>query len=445
MRTREVPEILIADDHVDMAQLLAAKLDQHGWRTRVADSGRAAIAALTEDPPDLVLTDLRMPGIDGFGVLEATLAKAPDVPVIVMSAFGEIATAVEAMRRGAWHFVVKPVRMSEILAHAQRALAHRAPPPSTRLVGDSAGMAALARRIERVARSSVPVLLRGETGTGKELVARAIHDASDRRDQPFVAVNCTALPESLAESELFGHARGAFTGATDARAGVFVHADGGTLVLDEIGDMPIPLQAKLLRVLQDGDVRAVGAETTRHVDVRVIAATHQDLEARVRSGLFRADLFYRLDVVPIAIPALRERSDDIPALIAHFLELARRRNPHAIVRRLAPEAVAALVRYDWPGNVRELANIVERFAIAGEREELGLEQVRELAPHLVAPRLVALATAPSQDDRFATLREIEDQHIARVLEHCGGNKARAAEVLGVDASTLYRRTKGRAS
>jgi two-component system response regulator HydG len=432
--------VLVADDHVEMAELIANKLDQHGWRTRVADSGRAAVAALTEDPPDLVLTDLRMPGVDGFDVLEASHARDPNIPVIVMTAFGEIASAVEAMRRGAWHFVVKPIRLAEIVAHARRALAQRGRRSSGQLVGTSAAMRDLARQIDRVARSSAPVLVRGETGTGKELVAHAIHRASDRRDRPFVAINCTSMPEGLAESELFGHVRGAFTGATDARTGVFVQADRGTLLLDEIGDMPLALQAKLLRVLQEGELRPVGAETTCRVDVRVIAATHQDLEARVRAGTFRADLFYRLDVVPITIAPLRDRTEDLTALVEHFFTIARTREPHATARRFAPEALAALARYPWPGNVRELANLVERLAVNAEAETIELADLRAVAPHLQAE-----SPACSDGERLATLREVEDRYITHVLELCGGNKVKAAEVLGVDPSTLYRRIKPRSS
>ncbi len=438
MSTQPATSVLVADDHLDMAKMLASKLADDGWKTRVVDSGTAAVAALEEHQPDLVLTDLRMPGLDGLGVLDAVRTRDPRVPVILMTAFGDVTTAVEAMRRGAWHFVTKPVRLADIVAHARRAVAQRVASDSVRLVGDGPAMRALARTIARVGPSSAPVLVRGETGTGKELVARAVHAASDRRLQPFVAVNCTALPESLAESELFGHARGAFTGALAARAGLFAQADGGTLFLDEIGDMPMALQAKLLRVLQDGEIRPVGAEQPRRVDVRVIAATHQDLAARIRSGQFREDLYYRLDVVPIDIPPLRERREDIPALAEHFFSLARARNRHAIACRLSPDLVDLLIAYPWPGNVRELATLMERLAITAEHEELGPDQVRSLAPHLLPE-----TSGRRPPARLAPLREIEDDHIAHVLEHCEGNKARAAEILGIDLSTLYRRARAR--
>ncbi len=282
-------------------------------------------------------------------------------------------------------------------------------------------------------------LVLGESGTGKELVARAIHEAGPRRGRPFLAINCTALPEALLESELFGHTRGAFTGATSARAGLFVEANGGSLFLDEIGDMAPSLQAKLLRVVQQGEVRPVGSDESRAVDVRLIAATHQDLERRVTEGAFRQDLFYRLNVVPLTVPPLRARLDDVPLLIEHFLAVARGRNPHSPVARLAPDVVTALARYPWPGNVRELENLIERLVVVGTTAELALTELAAIAP----------AVAGNQErfslprDRLATLRELEEEYIAWVVEKCAGNKTRAAEVLGIDPSTLHRRLKPR--
>jgi two-component system response regulator HydG len=290
-----------------------------------------------------------------------------------------------------------------------------------------------------VAPSPAPVLITGESGTGKELVARALHRSSVRRDQPFVAINCTALPESLLESELFGHTRGAFSGATSPRRGLFVEADGGTLFLDEIGDMPAPLQAKMLRVLQDGEVRPVGADTLRRVDVRVVAASNQDLEKRVAAGQFRADLFFRLDVVSIAVPALRHRREDIPDLVEWFVARARRRNPAAKARRLTADAVERLAGRAWPGNVRELENLVERLVILAPHEEIGAADIHELAPALF-PIPSAFEVA---HERLQTMRELEDAYIAWVVERCGGNKTRAAEVLGIDVSTIHRRERER--
>ncbi|HEX4449461.1 MAG TPA: sigma-54 dependent transcriptional regulator [Kofleriaceae bacterium] len=439
--------ILIVDDHVEMARMLAEHLGALGHSCRVEDSGKAAVESLAHDVPDLVLTDLRMADVDGLDVLGAVHAIDRDIPVIVMTAFGSVENAVEAMRRGAANYVVKPIRLDELTLHVQRALEQRTLRREHKLLraetrtqlGSMVGKSAAIRRvydlIDRVAPSPAAVLLRGESGTGKELVARAIHDRGPRHDRAFVAVNCTALPEALLESELFGHTRGAFTGAAAARPGLIVEASGGTLFLDEIGDMAPPLQARLLRVLQEGEVRAVGSDAARHVDVRIIAATHQDLEARVERGEFRADLFYRLDVVPIAVPPLRDRLDDVPLLAVHFLERARARNPHAVAAALSSDVLAAFSRYAWPGNVRELENLIERLVVVGTNAEASLADLTELAPRVVehADRF----SLPR--DKLATLREVEEEYIEWMLEQCGGNKTRAAEQLGIDPSTLHRR------
>jgi two-component system response regulator HydG len=443
--------VLIADDHVEMARLLGDKLREDGWRPRVVDSGRAAIDALATTIPDLVITDLRMAEVDGLDVLDAVRAVDPDLPVIIMTAFGAIETAIEAMKRGAWHYVTKPARLDELALHAQRAFEHRTLRRVNRqlrdenraglssLVGKSDVMRTLYALIERVALAAAPVLIRGESGSGKELVARALHEAGPRKDKPFLAINCTALPEALLESELFGHTRGAFTGATAARAGLFVEASGGTLFLDEIGDMAPSLQAKLLRVVQQGEVRPVGSDESRAVDVRLVAATHQDLEQRVTAGSFRQDLFYRLNVVPIAVPALRERLEDIPVLVEHFLGAARSRNPHSPVVRFADDVVSTLTRYLWPGNVRELENVIERLVVVGTTFEIGLAELAAIAPSIHGNQ--ERFSLPR--DRLATLREVEEEYIAWAIERCGGNKTKAAEVLGIDPSTLHRRTKAK--
>jgi two-component system response regulator HydG len=441
--------VLVADDHLEMARMVGDHLSGLGYRCTVVDSGARAIEALQRETPDLVITDLRMAEVDGLDVLDAARAADGETPVIVMTAFGAIDSAIESMRRGAAHYVVKPVRLEELTLHVRRAFEQRALHRDNRalraatrtsmsqLVGGSAAIRRVYELIDRVAPSPSAVLVRGESGTGKELVARAIHERGPRCERAFVAVNCTALPEQLLESELFGHARGAFTGAATARAGLFVEASGGTLFLDEIGDMAPTLQARLLRVLQEGEVRPLGTDSARHVDVRVIAATHHDLDARIADGSFRSDLFYRLDVVPLTVPPLRDRSDDIPLLVEHFLAQARARNPHSHVARASGELVAALARYAWPGNVRELENLIERMVVVSANAELSLADLAELAPRVAGggdrfalPR-----------DRLATLREVEEEYIAWMLEQCGGNKTRAAERLGVDPSTLHRRAR----
>ena len=428
------PAAIVVDDHAAMARLVADNLEADGWDVRALDSGRAAIAAMAARAPDLVVTDLRMPDLDGLAVLAAA---PPRTPVIVMTGFGDVAAAVEAMRRGAWDFVEKPVRMAELVAHAARArdrAGDRAALPG--IVGTSAPIQQLADAVARIGATEAVVLIRGESGTGKELVARAIHAASARRTQPFVAINCAGLAEGVIESELFGHVRGAFTGAAANRLGMFGEAHGGTLFLDEIGDMPLAAQAKLLRVLQEREVRAVGSDATRKVDVRVIAATHRDLEAEIRAGRFREDLFYRLAVVPITVPPLRDRRDDVAALADHFLARARARNADCVLRSLSDELVAALVCYAWPGNVRELEHVVERLAILARTPVATLGDLRALSPELLDARPSATG------DALVTLREIEDAYIDRVLAHCGANKVKAAEILGIDPSTLYRRRGG---
>jgi two-component system response regulator HydG len=442
---------LIVDDHIEMARVVAEKLDDDGWRCRVVDSGSAAIEALGEELPDLVITDLRMAEVDGLDLIDAARAADPTLPVIVMTAFGAVETAVEAMKRGAWHYLVKPAHLAELALHARRALEHRSLRRENQqlrrersdglaaLVGRSAAMRALYALIGRVALSSAAVLVRGESGSGKELVARALHASGPRHDRPFLSINCTALPEALLESELFGHTRDAVTGATAARAGLFVEASGGTLFLDEIGDMTPELQAKLLRVVQHGDVRPLGSDESRAVDVRLIAATHQDIDRLVADGQFRQDLFYRLNVVPLLVPPLRERLDDVPLLAEHFLASARGRTAHSPVVALHAEVLTALTRYPWPGNVRELENLIERLVVVGNAPEVGLAELSAIAPAIVGGQ--ERFSLPR--DRLAKLRELEEEYIAWVIEKCNGNRSRAAEVLGIDPSTLYRRTRTR--
>jgi two-component system response regulator HydG len=447
--------ILVVDDHVEMGRMLQEPLQDEGYTVELATGGAEAIALLRTRPFDAVLCDLRMEQVDGFDVLAAARAVEPELPVLLMTAFGNVESAVEAMRRGAWHYFTKPFRLDEVLIYLRRALEERRLREENRalrqaasgrsglgaMVGRSASMRGLYELVEHVAHSSAPVLLRGESGSGKELVARALHSEGPRAAQPFVAVNCTALPHALLESELFGHVKGAFTGATTPRRGLFVEADQGTLFLDEIGDMPAELQAKLLRVLEDGEVRAVGADASRTVDVRIIAATHQELETRVREGRFRADLFYRLNVVTLRIPSLRERREDIPLLVEHFIARARGRNPRSKVTGLSPEVVAALGAMPWPGNVRELENLVERLVVLVPRETVELADLRLHAP--VASNEAHPLAAAQQE--LWPLRQLEGEYISWVVAHCGGNKTRAAEILGIDVSTIHRREREKGS
>ncbi|MCC6551607.1 MAG: sigma-54-dependent Fis family transcriptional regulator [Polyangiaceae bacterium] len=447
--------LLVVDDNVEMARLLVDQLSDAGYVVEAARGGEEALAAARARPFDLVITALRMEEVDGFDVLEGVRAQDPSIPVLLMTAFGGIDTAIEAIKRGAYHYLTKPFRLGEVLVYVERALADRRLRDENRalrraaeerggfggMVGKSPAIRALLELIERIAPRAAPVLIRGASGSGKELVARALHAHGGRRERPFVAVNCTALPEALLESELFGHLRGAYTGATTARRGLFVEADGGSLFLDEIGDMPPNLQARLLRVIEDGEVRPVGSDASRKVDVRVIAATHQDLEQRARDGLFRRDLYYRLDVVPLTVPPLRERAEDIPMLVDHFLERARARNPGARARGFTPALVAALSACPWPGNVRELENVVERLVIVANQEIVDVADLELFAPGVLV-RSSPLGEAKAQ---LYTLRQLESEYIGWVLQQCNGNKTRAAQILGIDVSTIHRRERERGS
>jgi two-component system, NtrC family, response regulator HydG len=447
--------ILVVDDNAKMCRLLADQLSDAGYRVEACQSGEAALAALQRQSVDLVLTDLRMDKVDGLDVLRAVRALDDAIPVLIMTAFGAVESAIEAMKAGAYHYITKPFKLAEVLVYIERALDDRRLRDENRalrkvaldrssptgMVGRSEVMRRLAETIDRLGQSQATVLIRGESGTGKELVARSLHFSSSRRERPFVAVNCTALPESLLESELFGHLKGAYTGAATARRGLFVEADTGTLFLDEIGDMPQGLQAKLLRALEDGEVRSVGSDVPRKVDVRLVAATHQDLEQLMKEGRFRSDLYYRLNVVPVQVPPLRQRPSDIPALVELFLGRARTRMAGAKVCRLSSEALAVMVRFPWPGNVRELENVIERLVVLTDDDVVELEDLRAHAPHLL-DEPTPLGRAQLE---LLPLKELESEYIAWVLARCGGNKGRAAEILQIDVSTIYRRGRDRGS
>ena len=430
--------VLVVDDKREMAEMLADGLSDHGLEGVAAASSRAALKLLEEEQVDVLVTDLRMPDVDGLALLEASRKAAPDRPVIVMTAFGAIDSAVESIRRGAYHYLAKPFKLEELLVFVDRALdesrVRRALRQTTRLrpadiAGSSKSLRAALDVLERIAPTGAPLLLLGETGTGKGLFARALHDASPRATGPFVSINCAALPEHLLESELFGHLRGAFTGAASDRPGLFLEADGGTLLLDEIGEMPMPLQAKLLHVLESGVVRPVGASRDRRVDVRVVAATHRKLRERVQEGQFREDLLYRIEVVSIEIPALRQRPEDIPLLAGHFLALSRARHPQSPVQRFSPAALARLVEHRWPGNVRELQHAVERVVLLCRDAEV---QPADLPPALQAARSLDQLTA----GEVLPLAEVERRYAAWALAQNGGQRGKTAAALDIDGKTL---------
>ena len=434
--------ILVADNDAEMLDLLRRHLESDGHVVTTASSGSGALAVVERDEVDVILTDLVMDEVDGLALLRAAQATQPGARVILMTAFGSLETAIEAMRQGAYDYLTKPFKLGEVTLAIQRALEDRRLREENRrlraqieerfgldaLLGHSPAMQTALERIRAVADSEASVLLLGESGTGKELAARAIHESSPRRGKAFVPVNCTAIPEPLLESELFGHEKGAFTGADRRRRGLFAEANGGTLFLDEVGDLPLALQGKLLRVLQDKAIRPVGASQEIQLDVRVISATNRDVQALVGEGRFREDLYYRLAVLPIRLPSLRERPKDILPLASHFLERAA----SAIGKRFDgfdESAQAWLSQHRWPGNVRELENVVERAATLARG---ALITLADLGTEFSGVAGLELGLRP-------TLAELEDRYIRRVLEETKGDKAAAARILGVSVRTLQRR------
>jgi two-component system, NtrC family, response regulator AtoC len=436
------PAILVVDDDAEMAQMVARYLDGHGFAAAAVTGGAAAIAALDRERFDVVITDLVMDGVDGLAVMRHAKQTHRGTVVILITAFGTLQTALAAFREGASDYLTKPFNLADVTATARRAL-DRERPESVRaassagradgldaMIGTSAAVRHLKAQILAVADSDAAVLLLGESGTGKELAARAIHEVSSRRSRPFVAVNCAAIPETLLESELFGHEKGAFTGAQQRRQGLFAAAHGGTLFLDEIGDMPLGLQAKLLRVLQERKVRPVGGSEETAIDIRLVTATNQNLPALIAQKRFRQDLYFRLAVIPIELPPLRERADDIPLLVRHFVAqcAARLGKP---VATIAPDALAWLRQQRWPGNVRQLESVVERVVTLAGGDEITLSEISAQLP----------ATTTAWDTGVTpTLAELEDDYIRRVLAQVKGNKRAAARILGVSVRTLQRRT-----
>jgi DNA-binding NtrC family response regulator len=380
--------LLVVDDEPPQREMLSRILERAGFAVETAPDGKAALEQLQAGPVDLLLTDQRMPNMDGLELLEQVQRLAPGLPVILMTAFGSVSTAVDAMKRGAADYLTKPFERDELLLVVDKAIRQRRLEDEVaslhgvlkdrtklrNIVGSSAPMQELFSLIERVAFADVPVLITGESGTGKELVARAIHQGSNRASGPFVALNCGAVPETLLESEFFGHERGAFTGAVKAHAGRFEQANGGTLFLDEIGTMRVDLQAKLLRAIQEQEIQRLGSTDTRKVDVRILAATGEDLQQAIRERTFREDLYYRLNVVPIQLPPLRERAEDVPLLVQHFLDRAAGKFSRE-APAIAPEALARLQSYPWPGNVRELENCMERLLVLCRGDRLTVDDL----------------------------------------------------------------------
>ncbi|MET4675655.1 MULTISPECIES: sigma-54-dependent transcriptional regulator [unclassified Luteibacter] len=433
--------ILLIDDDRDFGATLAVTLGSMGHEVIVATDGSAGLAMLADAPVELAFVDYRMPTMDGISFLRQRQAddRLSAIPVIMLTAFASGQNTIDAMRLGAFDHLTKPIGRAELAEIVARALAsgHRTSVPAvaaddTELAGSSQGMRQVQKRIGLAAASDVPVLITGETGTGKELVARALHRASPRAARPFVAVNCAAIPADLLESELFGHRRGAFSGATTEREGYFREADGGTLLLDEIGDMPLSMQAKLLRVLQEGAVTPLGSSQPVRVDVRVLAATHRRIGDLIAAGTFRSDLFYRLNVLPIELGALHERPEDIPALADRFLREDGRPG-----KQLTEAALALLQAYAWPGNVRELRNVMERcrVLVAGQRIDAA-----DLAPMLnTAAPAVAIAADAAPESLPDAVARLERTMIVDALREAQGNRAEAARRLGIRRQLLYRK------
>jgi two-component system, NtrC family, response regulator HydG len=447
---KEKPRILVVDDEESIRIMLRAVLEEEGYEIIEAADGPEAVKAVEQDPLDLILLDIRMTTMDGIETLTEIRKISPLVPVLMMTAYATVKTAVEALKAGAFEYLAKPLDIEELKILVQKALEYYRLREEnltlkerlgsrfdfSRIIGKGRKMKELFDFLAQVAPSEATVLILGESGTGKELVANAIHHNSPRTQQPFVKVACAALPETLLESELFGHEKGAFTGAIARREGRFQTAHRGTIFLDEVGEMSQAIQTKLLRVLQEREFEPVGSSRTVKVDVRVIAATNKDLNNEIKEERFRADLFYRLNVIPIHLPPLRERKEDIPALANHFLSLYREKNKK-VIKEITPKALDLLIRYDWPGNIRELENCLERAVIVA-RGDL-------IAPVDLPPAIQNLPPGKGDTEILfpagISLQEAEKALILKTLEDAGGNRSRAAEILGINRRTLQMKLK----
>ncbi len=445
------PRVLIVDDERNMCELIETDLRLRGihsdWFTVASD----AVDAIHQQNYDVVLTDVRMPGTTGLQLCRQLTQIRPDIPVIVMTAFGTLETAVSAMRSGAYDFITKPIEMDMLSITLRRAIEHRRLTQQVRLLessqesptafgevlGQSPAMRALYDHLSQVAASDAAVLITGESGTGKELVARSIHSCSRRASKPFVAINCAALTETLLESELFGHVKGAFTDARGERRGLFLEADTGTLLLDEMGEMPISMQAKLLRTLEERRVRPVGSDKETPFDVRVLTATNRDLETAVAEGRFREDLYYRINVIGIELPPLRSRGTDILRLAEHFRVLYTK-SDNKPVEGFADGVAEKLLAYSWPGNVRELRNVIERAVALTRYDKITIEDLPEKVRNFKGGTVFIGGLDPSE---LVSMEEIERRYITHVLEAVGGNQTHAARILGLDRKTIYRKMK----
>jgi DNA-binding NtrC family response regulator len=444
-------EILVVDDDARMRELIVRVLAREGYAVRPLPRGQEALQALEEGPVDLVVSDIRMPEMDGLTLLQEVRRLAPETSVLMMTAFGSIDTAVQAIKAGAYDYLTKPFKNDELIVVVRRAMEERRLRAEVRalreevstkynfsnILGKSKPMLDLFALIKKVAGSRTTVLLQGRSGTGKELVAKAVHYNSPRRGRPLVTVNCAAIPKDLLESELFGHLKGAFTGAIANKRGLFEEADGGSLFLDEIGELCPELQVKLLRVLQEREIRRIGDTRTVSVDVRLIAATNRDLAQAVNEGLFREDLYYRLNVIPIVLPDLKDRTEDVPLLATHFLmKYAKEADPP--IEGIAKDAMRLLLEYDWPGNVRELENVIERAVILARGPQiLPGDLPAQLRAHQTPPPHQSTAASPHRP----TLEELERDYIATVLRETRWHQMRAAHILGIDRRTLYRKIR----
>ncbi len=449
----EAQSVLIVDDDAAMRQMLVPLFRERGFGVAEAPSATLALEKIRESDYGVVLSDVKMPGRSGIEMVGDLRRLRPETPVVLMTAFGSIDSAVEAMRAGAYDYVTKPFEPEAVVLTVERALERRALEEENRrlrravdrtgslgeLIGQSPAMRDIFALIRRVAHGRSHVLITGESGTGKELVARTLHFHGARAEKPFIPINCTAIPEGLLESELFGHVRGAFTGAHASKRGLFEKANGGTLFLDEIGDLSLGLQSKLLRVLQDQEIRPVGGTQTVKVDVRIVAATNKELEAEIAAGRFREDLYYRLNVIPIQLPPLRERPEDVPALVDAFA----RKHSGPERRVVTQAAIERLKREPWRGNARELENVIERALALTDAREIGPEHLPFVSAGAVEEVDPAEMLVRSAAERRVTLRELEERYIDQILRLTRGNKVQAAKILGIDRKTLYRRAESR--